>query len=67
MRDPVRTVLTPEGWKLNWSPRGEHELYHLGEDPFETRNLVHAHEYGGVVQGLTAEIRDWQERTGELE
>ena len=27
--DPVRTVITPDGWKLNCSPRGEHELYNL--------------------------------------
>ena len=35
-RDPVRTVITPDGWKLNYSPLGEHELYNLRQDPGET-------------------------------
>lgn len=35
----IRTVVTPEGWKLNLSEIGEHELYNLEQDPLETQNL----------------------------
>ena len=38
--DPVRTVITPDEWKLNYSPAGEHELYHLSQDPNEIHNLA---------------------------
>jgi arylsulfatase A-like enzyme len=59
-RDPVRTVITPDGWKLNYSPRGEHELYHLRNDPGETRNLAGQARFAGVFDRLTDEIRAWQ-------
>jgi len=62
--DPVRTVITPDGWKLNCSPRGEHELYNLNEDPFETQNLS-SPERAPLMQALADRIRRWQERTGD--
>jgi arylsulfatase A-like enzyme len=63
--DPVRTVITPEGWKLNYSPLGEHELYHLAEDPYETRNLAGRSEMRPTMQDLAARIARWQEKTGD--
>lgn len=57
----VRTVVTPEGWKLNLSEIGEHELYNLKQDPSETRNLYR--EGREVVEMLYSYIRSWQERT----
>jgi len=63
--DPVRTVITPDGWKFNCSPPGEHELYNLRDDPLETQNLATAPEYRSLMRGLTAQIRRWQERTGD--
>jgi len=62
--DPVRTVITPDGWKLNCSPRGEHELYNVHRDPFETQNLV-GPEHAPLMQALADRIRRWQERTGD--
>jgi arylsulfatase len=62
--DPLRTVITPDGWKLNCSPRGEHELYNLNEDPFETQNLA-SPERAPLMQALADRIRRWQERTGD--
>ena len=61
--DPVRTVVTADGWKLNDSPLGEHELYHLAEDPYERRNLAHDPAQRARFEELAARIRAWQVRT----
>jgi len=58
--DPVRTIVSPDGWKLNCSPLGEHELYDLTEDPGETRNLVREPAFRDRAQELLDRIRDWQ-------
>jgi len=63
--DPVRSVITPEGWKLNCSPLGEHELYNLKDDPLETRNLAIEPEQRSRMKELAARIRRWQEKTGD--
>lgn len=63
--DPVRTVITPEGWKLNWSSIGEDELYNLTEDPYETRNLYAEPGHEEVIADLKDRIRRWQARTGD--
>jgi arylsulfatase A-like enzyme len=63
--DPVRTIVTPDGWKFNCSPFGEHELYNLREDPIETRNLARDSRRRSLTQDLTARIRRWQEETGD--
>jgi hypothetical protein len=63
--DPVRTVVTADGWKLNLSPLGEHELYHLAEDPYETRNLAGQAEMQPKMVDLAERIRRWQARTGD--
>ena len=63
--DPVRTVITTDGWKLNYSPRGEHELYHLSEDPGEIVNLFGQEKYESVVDELVDQIVQWQKRTGD--
>jgi arylsulfatase A-like enzyme len=63
--DPVRTVITPDGWKLNYSPLGEHELYHLVGDPLENDNLAVDPEMRPQMELLAAKIRRWQEETGD--
>lgn len=63
--DPVRTVITPDGWKFNCSPLGEHELYNLDEDPLETHNLATQEELRPLVEELAGRIRRWQERTAD--
>ncbi len=64
-RDPVRTIITPQGWKFNHSPRGEHELYNLRKDPQETQNLAPNPEYASLMKRLTEQIREWQAETGD--
>ncbi len=59
----IRTVVTPDGWKLNWSTAGEHELYDLSTDPLERKNLVADPDQAGRIGDLLDRIKRWQERT----
>ena len=61
----IRTIITPDGWKFNWELYGEHELYHLGEDPWESTNLYGRPEYKDLVRELSAHIQTWQQRTND--
>ena len=61
--DPVRTIITAEGWKLNCSPLSEHELYNLRKDPLEARNVIEQNRTRACV--LRDEILRWQEETGD--
>jgi arylsulfatase A-like enzyme len=63
--DPVRTLLTPDGWKFSCSPLGEHELYDLTADPLETRNLAGMAEHRGRMREMRAVLAQWQRRTGD--
>ncbi len=65
MTDPVRSVITPEGWKFNCSPLGEHELYDLNHDPLETTNLAHDPAQQARLRELAGRIRAWQQRVGD--
>ncbi|HDS74929.1 MAG TPA: hypothetical protein ENN56_05230 [Firmicutes bacterium] len=60
-----RTVVTPDGWKFSWDEFGEHELYHLSEDPYETQNLAHDTAARGTMRELAERIKNWQKRTGD--
>ena len=64
-RDSVRTVITPDGWKLNYSPLGEHELYNLRQDPGETLNLAREAGVAGIFDRLTDAIRAWQQTVAD--
>ena len=61
--DPIRSVVTADGWKFNCSPLGEHELYNLKDDPGETRNCFEQEKQGSLVHVLADQIRSWQDRT----
>jgi arylsulfatase A-like enzyme len=63
--DPVRSILTADGWKLNCSPLGEHELYDLNRDPGETRNLARRPESLGRMRDLRRRLGAWQSRVGD--
>jgi len=63
--DPVRTVISPDGWKLNYSPRGEHELYNLSRDPGETENVFGWKENRSIEDALAELILKWQKGTGD--
>ena len=61
--DPVRTVISADGWKPNCSPPGEHELYNLKDDPGETLNIFKDNK--DRARELRDEILKWQSRTGD--
>ena len=63
--DPVRTLIAPDGWKLNYSPAGEHELYDLSQDPYETHNLASQADQQTRIPALVERIRCWQAKTGD--
>jgi arylsulfatase A-like enzyme len=63
--DPVRTVLTRDGWRYSRSTIGEDELYDLNEDPHERRNLVSDPAQADRVDDLRRRIENWQRRTGD--
>lgn len=62
MLDPVRTIVTPNGWKLNYRRSGNHELYNLEYDPYERDNLADKDEYADIIEDLSEKIFHWQRR-----
>ena len=63
--DPVRTIVTPDGWKFCWSPLGEHELYNLNDDPGEATNMVNDPAQANRIADLKNRINAWQQRVGD--
>ncbi|MFP4356494.1 MAG: sulfatase-like hydrolase/transferase [Phycisphaerae bacterium] len=64
--DPVRTIVSPDGWKLNASPwRDEHELYNLNDDPHELTNVFDLEAHGDRIAELASRIRSWQQRVDD--
>lgn len=59
-------MLRGQGWKyIRYGRRpGEQFLYHLAEDPGETRNLAADPKYSAKVKELSGEIDAWLGRTG---
>jgi arylsulfatase A-like enzyme len=66
IRDPIRTIVTADGWKVACSSMGAHELYRLNDDPLETTNLARRAELSSRMAQLAARIRAWQQRTEDL-
>ncbi len=54
--------LPGQGWK---SPRPEHELYDLKNDPNEINNLAKVKRYSDKLKSLQARLKDFQKRTGD--
>ena len=61
----VRTVVTPEGWKLSLHQFGEHELYNLNEDPRELNNLFFSGKHRDQIKRLSQKIYQWQKETND--
>lgn len=65
VRDPWRSVVSAEGWKLNLSISDRCELYDLNTDPGEMHNLFDNREQRGRIRDLLDRIRQWQAQTGD--
>jgi len=61
--DPVRTIVTRDGWKYCCSPLGEHMLYDLNRDPAETCDLATDPSQAPRLRDLRARLAAWQEQT----
>jgi arylsulfatase A-like enzyme len=61
----LRTVRTPDGWKLTVDDRSQGELYDLRQDPQERKNLFYDDAHLGRVRALLEQIRAWQRGTGD--
>jgi arylsulfatase A-like enzyme len=61
----LRTVVSPDNWKLNVWTTGEHELYDLDADPYERTNRIAEPDRGDRIAAMFGRIRDWQQRTND--
>ena len=62
---PIRTIITPDGWKYNHSGIGEDELYRLAEDRGERRNLAGDPAQRDRIADLRNRIQHWKMRTND--
>lgn len=62
---PVRSIVTPDGWKLNLAAADATELYNLKDDPGETRNLAEDTRESVRMRELADRIAQWQNRVGD--
>ncbi len=57
-----RTLVSPDGWKLNLCPTDRCELFNLNQDPDELHNLIDDPAQQQRVREMTARVRAWQQR-----
>jgi arylsulfatase A-like enzyme len=58
----IRTVVSPDGWKLCLSKEDKCQLFNLKKDPYETTNLYDSDKHEDVIAKLTEKIRAWQKK-----
>jgi len=61
----VRTVVSPDRWKLCLSKEDKCQLFNLSDDPYETTNLYDSRKHEAVIARLTEKIRSWQKNTND--
>jgi arylsulfatase A-like enzyme len=59
----IRTVISPDGWKLAIFKGDKCQLFNLTSDPGETTNLYDSGKGDDVIARLTKKIKDWQKKT----
>src|SRR5579864_2507012 len=65
IRESTRTVIAPDGWKLSLREDDLCELYNLHDDSSEQRNVYYNGQFADVINRCTADIRRWQQETGD--
>lgn len=63
--DFVRTVISPDGWKLCLSDKDKCQLFHLKNDPGETMNLFYTSAHKEIIKDLTKRIHAWQKKVAD--
>ncbi len=63
--DRIRSLVSPDGWKLNLYRDERPELYDLGADPSERVNRFGRPEHAERVRGMVGALREWQAATGD--
>lgn len=58
----VRTVVSPDGWKMCLSGEDKCQLFNLKKDPYETKNLYDSGKHEDVIARLKQKIRAWQKK-----
>ena len=61
----IRTIVTQDGWKLNWSSSDKSQLFNLTVDPLEVQNLYYDKLYENKTNELKQMILTWQEKTND--
>ena len=59
----IRTVISPDGWKLCLSDLDKSQLFDLNTDPFEKTNLYTQPQYKEKIAFLANKIYEWQKLT----
>jgi choline-sulfatase len=62
----VRTIISPDGWKLSLFKNDKCQLFDLNNDPYETTNLFDSGKHEDKIRELTKKIQDWQKRTNDV-
>lgn len=65
MHSRWRTLITPDGWKLNVSAGDLGELYDLADDPHEQRNRITDPAQDRRIRHMLERLRIWQHETGD--
>jgi arylsulfatase A-like enzyme len=65
VEESTRTIVNPDGWKLSLRDKDLNELYHLKDDPFETRNLHSDPRFASAISSLAGEIDRWQQSVSD--
>lgn len=63
--DPVRTIVSPDRWKLCVSPLGEHRMFDLMDDPLETSNALTNKANTNRADSMLRRLIEWQKRTDD--
>jgi hypothetical protein len=59
----IRTVISPDGWKLCLAQDDKSQLFDLNTDPHERTNLFYTGRHDDTIRTLTARIERWQNET----
>jgi arylsulfatase A-like enzyme len=61
----IRTIVTTDLMKLNWSSSGEHQLFDLAHDPTERTNRIAERGQARRIDELIGRIKTWQHDAGD--